>query len=156
MNQQQSQVFHEQSKLKVKWTFGSKTKLLCNPKKKETILITHCLRQSCATLACTHINNTLLSIFHSHNVIAPLHPRPAMIVMPHTPGTPLDWKRKWLVYGNSMGPHTCHTCLRNNEGLAFPSTPAHNSLGLPSTCIPTLTHVPNLFKPEPHYPPTCL
>ena len=45
--------------------------------------IIHCLRQSCAT--CGHVNNTLLSDFHSRNVIAPRSP--AVTVTPHTPGT---------------------------------------------------------------------
>jgi hypothetical protein len=47
--------------------------------------IVHCLRQSCAT--CGHVNNTLLSDFHSRNVIAPPRPYPAVAVTPRTPGT---------------------------------------------------------------------
>ena len=46
--------------------------------------IIHCLRQSCAT--CGHVNNTLLSDFHSRDVIAP-RSSPAVTVTPHTPGT---------------------------------------------------------------------
>lgn len=42
--------------------------------------IIHCLKQSCAT--CGHVNNTLLSSLHSHNV-APSRPYPT----PRTPGT---------------------------------------------------------------------
>ena len=45
--------------------------------------IVHCLRQSCAT--CGHVNNTLLSDFHSRNVIA--RPYPAVKVTPHSPRT---------------------------------------------------------------------
>lgn len=47
--------------------------------------IVHCLKQSCAT--CGHVNNTLLSDFHSRNVMAPHPYYPAVTVAPRTPGT---------------------------------------------------------------------
>jgi hypothetical protein len=44
--------------------------------------IVHCLKQSCAT--CGHVNNTLLSDFHT---LAPSRPYPVVTVTPRTPGT---------------------------------------------------------------------
>jgi len=49
------------------------------------IPIVHCLRQSCAS--CGHVNNTLLSDFHSRNAIAAPRPYPAVTVTPRSPGT---------------------------------------------------------------------